>query len=52
MQNKCLQKLTPSMGCLYENCIEFLAYTVLKIYIIFALLYTKNVLEYNELFVV
>ena len=38
------------MGCLYDNCIEFLAYAVLQKYIIFAQLYNKNVLEYIELF--
>ena len=34
------------MGCLYDIYIEFLAYTVLQIHIIFALLYNKNVLDY------
>ena len=40
------------MGCLYDIYIEFLAYTVLQIYIIFAQLYNKNVLEYVKLYVV
>ena len=33
------------MGCLYDIYIEFLDYTELPIYIIFAFLYNKNVLE-------
>ena len=44
----CLQKMIPSMGCLYDIYIEFLAYNLLQIYIIFAYLYNKNVLEYAE----
>ena len=38
------------MGCLNDIYIEFLAYTVLQIHIIFAELYNKNVLEYVKLF--
>ena len=40
------------MGCLYDNTIEFLADTVFQIYIIFAYLHNKNVLEYVELYLV
>ena len=40
------------MGCLYDIFIEFLAYTVLQISIIFAKLYNKNALECVELYVV
>ena len=36
-QYKVFEKLdTPSMGCIYDFYIEFLAYTVLQIYKIFA----------------
>ena len=47
-----LQKITSSMGCIYDNYIEILAYTMLQICIIFAKLHIKNVLEYVELYVV
>ena len=41
-------EVTPSMSCLYDIYIEFLAYTVLQIRIIFADI--KNVLECIELY--
>ena len=38
------------MGCLYDFCIKFLAYTGLQICIIFAKLHNKYFLEYVELY--
>ena len=52
LRNKGLRKITPSMGCLNDIYIEFLAYTMLQIYISFAKLHNIYVLEYVELYLV